>query len=726
MPARIVERVNRMLIAANAKLAGELAGLERANRDLKSLEIDRARLIAALDAAHDQLTADLAATSRLFEVGALFLREDNLATVFDAIVGVAVAIAGADFATLMALDRETGELGSVAQRGLTDRWLELPQLTLRGRGANDAALARRERVIVEDVEGDPILDEVTRARHLEAGIRAIQATPLLARTGEPLGVLTTHYRAPGRPRERTLRLLDLVARQAADILECARSESALRDSEGRFRALVEASSEVLYRMSPDWSEIRELRSSGFLVENDANRAWLQRYIHPDDQDHVKAVIDAAIRGGTMFELEHRVLRPDGTIGWTLSRAVPVTDARGKIVEWFGAAADVTARKRAELALADANRQLVEADERKNEFIAMLSHEVRNPLAPIQSSLDILERVDFEGDQARRAWTVIKRQIEYLTRMIEDLLDITRISRGKVSLEREPLDLNELAQRTAADYGAAFAAADVALDVRPAAVPVYVNGDRTRLAQVIGNLLQNAVKFTPRGGKAMLSILEDAPRRRAIIEMADTGRGIAPEALPAMFAPFAQADPSDRKLGGLGLGLAVVKGLVQLHGGSVRVASDGPGLGTTLTIELPLTTAPVVAVRAGSAGAQTSRRVLVIEDNIDAAEGLSAVLELVGHDVKVAHAGPDGIDEARSFHPDVVVCDIGLPDMDGYEVARVMRATPELADIALVALTGYARPDDVTKARAAGFDAHLAKPVSLADLERVVATLAHTH
>jgi two-component system CheB/CheR fusion protein len=764
-----------------------------------------------------------------------------------------------------------------------------------------------------------------------------------------------------------------------DVTPLRRALEAVRASEERFRALVSASSDVVYRMSPDWAEMRELRGREFIADTEApSFSWLDKYIHPDDQAHVTAVIAEAIRTRGTFELEHRVRRVDGSLGWTFSRAIPLVDGSDAIVEWFGMASDVTRRKEAEEALraseerfrllvqrvsdcaiymlapdgtvsswseaaekmlgyreeeivgldravffteedrradqpkrdmaeaaatgksedegwrvrkdgsrfwanvlvtplhddlgrlrgfanvtrdfterrraeedlrarearlrlalgiarvgtfdwdvrtgvntwspeleamyglppggfprteeaweelvhpddrAEALRRVTlafetgapmdgewrvvwpdgsvhwisgrwqvlqdaagtpvrmvginmdvtdrkraeelhaseaalrEADRQKNQFLAMLSHELRNPLAPIRNSLYILEHASPGGERARRAQAIIDRQIGQLTWLIDDLLDVTRITRGKIRLERARLDLSALAQRVAEDHRTLFGKSDVRLEVHAARAEVWVDGDRGRLTQAIGNLLQNAAKFTPRGGRATLTVEEDRLRGQAVLTVRDTGAGIAPEVLPRVFEAFAQGDSTlDRSKGGLGLGLALVRGLVEMHGGVAEATSAGPGSGAEFTIRLPLDVGGARAAEAepGRGASAAPRRVLVIEDNEDAADTLREVLELGEHSVEVAYDGPTGLEKARAFHPDVVLCDIGLPKMDGYQVARAMRADPELGRTALIAVSGYAQPEDVAMAREAGFDAHLAKPPTVESLERTMA------
>ena len=365
--------------------------------------------------------------------------------------------------------------------------------------------------------------------------------------------------------------------------------------------------------------------------------------------------------------------------------------------------------------------LREADQRKNEFLAVLSHELRNPLAPIRNSTYVLEHCEPGGEQAKRALAVIDRQAAQLAHLVDDLLDVTRISRNKIQLQRDTVELNELVRHTVEDHRTLFDRADVRVEFHPAAQPMLVSADRNRLVQVIGNLLQNAAKFTARGGETRIATSADATERRAVIQVADTGVGMTPELVARLFQPFSQADSTlDRSKGGLGLGLALAKGLLELHGGDITARSAGLGQGAEFVVRLPLAMDDAVAPQAGASASKGRRRVLIIEDNVDAADSLRDVLAFGEHEVEVAYNGPQGIAKAKEFRPDVVFCDIGLPMMDGFEVARAFRADEALKGVFLVALTGYALPEDVARAQAAGFDRHLAKPPSLERLEKILA------
>jgi PAS domain S-box-containing protein len=397
--------------------------------------------------------------------------------------------------------------------------------------------------------------------------------------------------------------------------------------------------------------------------------------------------------------------------WIHAAYTPTFDRAGVPDGWVADVNDVTEQKRTEEALREAARQ-------KDEFLAMLAHELRNPLAPVRTAAELLRVRGNDPAVLAQARGVIDRQVAHMARLVDDLLDVSRITRGKVTLHRERLDLAHLARLAAANHRQGFADAGVSLAVSIPEGPLWVSGDATRLTQVIDNLLGNARKFSDRGGTVTLDVSADGGGC-AVVRVRDTGIGIEPAMLPRLFEVFSQADRSlDRSRGGLGLGLAIVKGLVELHRGRIAAASDGSGRGSEFTVTLPLEPAPAVAAEppAADGAAQTGRlRVLVIEDNRDAADSLKVLLEALGHEAAVAYTGREGVEAARRERPDVVVCDIGLPGMDGFEVARALRRCSDTAGARLIAVTGYGQDGDRERALAAGFDSHLVKPADPAKL-----------
>jgi signal transduction histidine kinase len=388
------------------------------------------------------------------------------------------------------------------------------------------------------------------------------------------------------------------------------------------------------------------------------------------------------------------------------------------------AREVEELRRTQEALRANEQRLRQIDERKNEFLAVLSHELRNPLAPIKISLYTLDRAAPGSAQAARAKAVIERQVNQLSRLVDDLLDVTRISREKIRLQMQQVDVNRLVERAVEDHRAIFEKSGVHLHLALSEGGPHVMGDSARLMQVVGNLLQNAAKFTPPGGSAFVSVATERPARQVVIRVADNGVGMNAESMSSLFEPFMQAAATlDRSKSGLGIGLALVKGMVELHGGRVDAHSDGPGQGAVFEVRLPLGLGPEKrGPDLSRATTARQHRILIIEDNHDAAESLREVLEISGHAVLVAHDGHEGLMRARESHPDLIICDIGLPGMDGFQVARAVREDNALKGTLLVALSGYAQPEDLERAHEAGFNHHLAKPPSLEKLEEILSGL----
>jgi CheY-like chemotaxis protein len=374
------------------------------------------------------------------------------------------------------------------------------------------------------------------------------------------------------------------------------------------------------------------------------------------------------------------------------------------------------RKRAEEALR-------EADRRKDEFLAMLGHELRNPLGVISTVVQLLDRKQPPDPEVQELQSTIKLEVSQLARLLDDLLDISRIARGLIRLKKEPCDLAMIVRDVAEGRRIILQKSGVDLSVQLPSQPVTVMGDRTRLAQIVGNLLDNANKFTDAGGQVTVRLVEEPTGGSGILTVRDSGIGMEPETVTRVFEPFTQAERTiDRSRGGLGLGLTLVKGLVDLHGGEVWASSGGPGRGSEFTVRLSLAHEPQPLIRPAERGASVTerRRILVIEDNQLAARSLRALLTENGHAVEVAHNGADGIEVARRFRPEIVLCDIGLPGLDGYAVARVLREEPGLTGLHIIAVTGYGQNTDQQRASEVGFNAYLTKPIDFKELERLLA------
>ena len=415
-------------------------------------------------------------------------------------------------------------------------------------------------------------------------------------------------------------------------------------------------------------------------------------------------------------------RKDGS---TFPMDLAVSEFRVGTRRFFtGIVRDITDRKRLEQELQRRLHELAEADREKNEFLAMLGHELRNPLAPMRNALHLMKMPGANIERVGQARDVLERQLEYLARMVDDLLDVSRMIRGQIELRREAVDVAVAITRAIETAQPAIDAKNHELSVAVPDRPIWVEGDRIRLAQVIANLLTNAAKYTDEAGR--ISVCAAREGEEVVLSVRDTGAGITPELQARIFELFVQGDRTlDRSQGGLGIGLTLVKRLVEMHGGSVAVASKGTGQGSEFTIRLPALREPRGHQNSGVSAARVNpgapgKRVLIVDDNVDACESIAMILRISGHDVRCVYDGPSVLQTAVSYRPDVVILDIGLPGMSGYEVARRLRQLPEIKHTPLVAVTGYGRDDDRRRSREAGFDYHLIKPIDPDDLQAIVA------
>jgi signal transduction histidine kinase/ActR/RegA family two-component response regulator len=368
------------------------------------------------------------------------------------------------------------------------------------------------------------------------------------------------------------------------------------------------------------------------------------------------------------------------------------------------------------ALSNAEEALKSADRRKDEFLAMLAHELRNPLAPIRNATEFLTRTLLRQEPAQAALEIVKRQVGHLTRLVDDLLDVSRITQGRIQLQRRSLELGSIVTQALESAEPLIREKRHQVILTSSSQPLYVDGDSARLVQCVTNLLTNAVKYTEEGGE--IRVDTRAEQLRAVISVSDNGIGISHDLMPRIFGLFVQSARSlDRSEGGLGIGLSLVQKLVEMHGGSVEAASEGPGRGSTFKISLPQIAAPQETSAAAAAVSWQRKRVLVVDDNVDAATSLVDLLRLDGHEVQGAYSAKEALESVNLFKPDAVLLDIGLPDMDGYQVAHRIRGIGP--SVRIIALTGYGQAEDVQRARDAGFDAHMVKPVDLNALERAI-------
>jgi PAS domain S-box-containing protein len=494
-----------------------------------------------------------------------------------------------------------------------------------------------------------------------------------------------------------------------DITERKRTEQALQDSRADLNHAQSVAQIGSWRLDIQRNELywsdESHRICGIPAGTPLTYESFLSVIHPDDREYVKRMWTAALRGAP-YDIEHRLL-VGGAVKWVRERAELEYDGQGRLLGGFGTIQDITGLKQAE-------RALIDADQRKDEFLAMLAHELRNPLAPIRNAAHVLGRLEIREPQVQWAQQIIERQVGYLTRLVDDLLDVSRIVRGKVALKMAPVELTAVVNQALEMTRPLIDAMGHRIEAHLPDQPVCLQADPVRLAQVLLNLLDNAAKYTLRGGLIQIEVCLAGPIVE--IRVSDNGMGIPADLLPQVFDLFQQGERTlDRNQGGLGIGLTLVKRLVEMHGGCLEAHSPGTGQGSTFTIWLPvLANASIEGCHEAPASSVAEAgccRVLVVDDDPAVAESMEVLLQIDGHDVRVAASGEAALELARSFRPRVVLLDIGLQGMDGYEVARQLRARQaEEETVCLIAVTGYGHEAARARSEAAGFDRHLVKPV----------------
>jgi PAS domain S-box-containing protein len=590
--------------------------------------------------------------------------------------------------------------------------------SMTGWAQSDAAGQPLETVfqVVEESTRRPVESPAVRALREGSTSGLAHHTLLIGRDGSERPVDDTA--APIRSEAGGLRGVVLVFRDAT---ERQRAERAVRESEQRFAGFMQH--------LPGLAWIKD-RQGRYVFANDAAEKAFQTprdhlYGRTDDEifppetaAKFKENDQQARASGAGVQVIETLAHEDGVLHHSLVSKFPIPGPDGTTALVGGMAIDITDRLRAEEALK-------EADRHKDEFLAMLAHELRNPLAPIRNALHVMKQPTTDPTINGQVRDMAERQVRHMARLLDDLLDVARISQGRIKLHQEPLDLSSLVSRTTEAVRSLIDDRHHELTVSLASGPLWVEGDATRLEQVLTNLLTNACKYTDPGGRLWVGAMRE--NDEIVLRVCDTGIGITAEMLPRVFDLFVQVERRlDRSQGGVGIGLTLVKRLVEMHGGTVRAISPGLGKGSEFVVHLPALARARASEEARPKGdtpvTTPSRRILIVDDNPDAADTLALLLRLGGQEVEVAYDGPTGLARAREFQPAVILLDIGMPGMDGYEVARRLRREPALGATVLVALTGWGQEEDRRRGREAGFDHHLVKPVEPRTLQNLLAEM----
>jgi PAS domain S-box-containing protein len=502
------------------------------------------------------------------------------------------------------------------------------------------------------------------------------------------------------------------------ITASVRTENALQESEERFRTLADNIAQLAWMADPrgwiSWYNKRWFDYTGTSLEEVEGWGW-QKVHHPDYVDQVVAKVSHCFKTGQVWEDTFPLRDKDGQYRWFLSRAIPIRDNQGHVTRWFGTNTDVTEQREAEQALR-------EADRRKDEFLATLGHELRNPLAPIQAGLEVIKMAKDDPNVLDEICLTMERQIEHLVRLIDDLLDMSRITMGKITLQKEQMELSPLIKSALDAVDPLIKEKGHELTVSLPPDPLYLEADATRVLQMMTNLLTNAARYTAEGGHIWLMVQRQDTD--AIIKIRDNGLGIPPHKLKRVFEMFMQTSKSkELSNSGLGIGLTLVQKLVEMHHGSVEAHSEGYGQGSEFILRLPLLTPHEYEAKHGNpeAFAATNQlRVLIVDDNTDAVKMLSLLVKGYGCEVQTASDGRQAIEAAASFRPAIVLMDLGMPNLNGYEAADYIKSQSWGQNMYLVALSGWGQEADKERTKTVGFDDHLIKPVKTENLQRLLA------
>ena len=554
----------------------------------------------------------------------------------------------------------------------------------------------------------------------EIGLHAAMGFPILL-DDEVLGVVEFFSREVREPDDDLIQMMTAVGAQIGQFIERKNAEAALRESERRFKVLTSYAPVGIFQTDAEGNclfvNARWCEMAGMTVEAARGKGW-GKAVHPDDRERVLREWSDVAKSGQEFAGEYRFKRPDGEVTWLSGNAIALRAESGTILGFIGTITDITDQKRAE-------QSLVAADRRKDEFLATLAHELRNPLAPIRNALEIMQHAGRDGDVelVESARQIMQRQLAHLVRLVDDLLDVSRITRDKLELRKEQIELASIIDHATEACRPGIDEMRHELAVSLPQERIYLHADKVRMAQVFGNLINNACKYTQQRGR--ICVTAERSGNDVLVKVRDNGVGIAPEMLANVFEMFAQVGRSlEQSQGGLGIGLTLVKRLVAMHGGTIEAFSEGPGRGSEFQVRLPmLLEAPSARTLKPPVGSATHvrRRILIVDDNHDAAKSLAKLLEMNGNETSVAHDGAEAVNGAECFFPDVILLDIGLPKMNGYDACRSIRKRCG-KEVVIIALTGWGQDEDRRRSKEAGFDNHLVKPVDPKTLMQLLAGL----